>query len=110
MDQCLQLFGGWGYMWEYPIARAFVDARVGRIGGGSVEVMKQIISRAMMPDNRKRAVVEASTWENELMRRTVRCGACEFSTSRRSCSDRWPRNISATWAPKSSRSSRRKAT
>jgi acyl-CoA dehydrogenase len=55
MDQCLQLFGGWGYMWEYPIARAFVDARVGRIGGGSVEVMKQIISRAMMPDNRKRA-------------------------------------------------------
>ena len=55
VDKCLQLFGGWGYMWEYPIARAFVDARVGRIGGGSVEVMKQIISRAMMPDNRKRA-------------------------------------------------------
>ena len=54
MDQCLQLFGGWGYMWEYPIARAFVDARVGRIGGGSVEVMKQIIARAMMPENRKR--------------------------------------------------------
>ena len=49
MDQCLQLFGGWGYMWEYPIARAFVDARLGRIGGGSVEVMKQIIARSMMP-------------------------------------------------------------
>jgi acyl-CoA dehydrogenase len=48
MDQCLQLFGGWGYMWEFPIARAFVDARLGRIGGGSVEVMKQIISRDMM--------------------------------------------------------------
>ncbi len=55
MDQCLQLFGGWGYMTEFPIARAFVDARMGRIGGGSVEVMKQIIARSMLPDNRKRA-------------------------------------------------------
>ncbi len=55
MDQCLQFFGGWGYMWEYPIARAFVDARLGRIGGGSVEVMKQIIARAMLPKNAKRA-------------------------------------------------------
>ena len=54
MDQCLQLFGGWGYMTEYPIARAFVDARLGRIGGGSVEVMKQIIARSMLPDNAKR--------------------------------------------------------
>ena len=52
MDQCLQFLGGWGYMWEFPIARAFVDARLGRIGGGSVEVMKQIIARAMMPKNR----------------------------------------------------------
>jgi acyl-CoA dehydrogenase len=49
MDRCLQLFGGWGYMVEYPIARAFVDARLGRIGGGSVEVMKQIIARAILP-------------------------------------------------------------
>ena len=47
MDECLQLFGGWGYMWEYPIARAFVDARMSRIGGGAVEVMKQIIGRDM---------------------------------------------------------------
>ena len=51
MDQCLQFFGGWGYMWEYPIARAFVDARLGRIGGGSVEVMKGIIAREMLPKN-----------------------------------------------------------
>ncbi len=49
MDQCLQLFGGWGYMTEFPIARAFVDARLGRIGGGSVEVMKQIIAKSMLP-------------------------------------------------------------
>jgi acyl-CoA dehydrogenase len=49
MDQCLQLFGGWGYMTEYPIARAFVDARLTRIGGGSIEVMKQIIGRSLLP-------------------------------------------------------------
>jgi acyl-CoA dehydrogenase len=55
MDQCLQLFGGWGYMWEYPIARAFADARMARIGGGSAETMKQIIARSMLPDNRRRA-------------------------------------------------------
>jgi acyl-CoA dehydrogenase len=55
MDQCLQLFGGWGYMWEFPIARAFVDARMGRIGGGAVEVMKQIIARSMLSDHAKRA-------------------------------------------------------
>ena len=54
MDQCLQLFGGWGYMWEFPIARAFVDARLGRIGGGSVEVMKEIIARDMLPGNARR--------------------------------------------------------
>lgn len=54
MDQCLQFFGGWGYMWEYPIARAFVDARMSRIGGGTVEVMKQIIARSMLPDIRKK--------------------------------------------------------
>jgi acyl-CoA dehydrogenase len=54
MDQCLQFFGGWGYMAEFPIARAFVDARMGRIGGGSVETMKQIIARSMLPNNAKR--------------------------------------------------------
>ena len=45
VDECLQFFGGWGYMWEYPIARAYADARVVRIAGGSIEVMKQIIGR-----------------------------------------------------------------
>ena len=54
MDQCLQFFGGWGYMTEYPIARAFVDARLGRIGGGSVETMKGIIARSMLPNNREK--------------------------------------------------------
>ncbi len=45
MDECLQLFGGYGYMQEYPIARAFMDARVQRIYGGTNEIMKEIISR-----------------------------------------------------------------
>jgi acyl-CoA dehydrogenase len=47
VDKCLQLFGGWGYMWEYPICRAYADARVVKIAGGSVEVMKTIIAREM---------------------------------------------------------------
>ena len=55
MDQCLQFFGGWGYMWEMPIARAFVDARMCRIGGGTVEVMKQIIANSLLPKVRKEA-------------------------------------------------------
>jgi acyl-CoA dehydrogenase len=46
-DECLQLFGGWGYMWEYPIARAFADARIVKIAGGSIEIMKHIIGRSM---------------------------------------------------------------
>jgi alkylation response protein AidB-like acyl-CoA dehydrogenase len=46
-DRCLQLFGGYGYMTEYPVARRFVDSRVGRIYGGSNEVMKEIIGRAL---------------------------------------------------------------
>ena len=49
MDECLQFFGGWGYMWEYPIARAFADARMCRLGGGTAEVMRQIIGNAILP-------------------------------------------------------------
>jgi alkylation response protein AidB-like acyl-CoA dehydrogenase len=45
VDQCLQFFGGYGYMLEYPIARAYVDARITRIAGGAAEIMKQIIAR-----------------------------------------------------------------
>ena len=45
MDECLQLFGGYGYMQEYPIAKAFMDSRVQRIYGGTNEIMKEIISR-----------------------------------------------------------------
>ncbi|MBI5276508.1 MAG: acyl-CoA dehydrogenase family protein [Burkholderiales bacterium] len=47
IDECLQLFGGYGYMNEYPIARLYADARVFRIYGGANEVMKEIIARGM---------------------------------------------------------------
>ncbi|MGR4868848.1 acyl-CoA dehydrogenase family protein [Variovorax sp. LARHSF232] len=47
MDECVQLFGGYGYMWEYPVTRAYADARVQRIYGGTNEIMKEVITRAM---------------------------------------------------------------
>jgi len=47
VDRCVQLHGGYGYMLEYPIARAFVDARITRIYGGTTEIMKEIIGRSM---------------------------------------------------------------
>jgi len=47
MDECLQLFGGYGYMMEYPIARAYADARVQRIYGGTNEIMKELIARSL---------------------------------------------------------------
>jgi alkylation response protein AidB-like acyl-CoA dehydrogenase len=47
VDRCVQLHGGYGYMLEYPIARAYADARVTRIYGGATEIMKEIIGRAL---------------------------------------------------------------
>ena len=47
MDECLQLFGGYGYMMEYPIAELYADARVARIYGGTNEIMKELASRFM---------------------------------------------------------------
>ena len=47
MDECLQLFGGYGYMMDYPIAELYVDARVQRIYGGTNEIMKELASRSM---------------------------------------------------------------
>jgi alkylation response protein AidB-like acyl-CoA dehydrogenase len=47
IDQCLQLFGGYGYMLEYPIARAYADARITSIYGGTSEVMKTIIAKTL---------------------------------------------------------------
>lgn len=47
IDQCLQLHGGYGYMKEYPIAKAYVDARAQKIYGGTSEIMKEIIGRSL---------------------------------------------------------------
>ena len=47
LDTCVQLHGGYGYMWEYPVAQAYADARVQRIYGGTSEIMKELISRQM---------------------------------------------------------------
>ncbi|MEO1481755.1 MAG: acyl-CoA dehydrogenase family protein [Myxococcota bacterium] len=46
-DECLQLFGGYGYMLEYPISHVYADARVHRIYGGSNEIMKELIARSL---------------------------------------------------------------
>jgi acyl-CoA dehydrogenase len=48
IDECLQLFGGYGYMSEYPISRYYVDARVQRIYAGSSEIMKEIVARTLL--------------------------------------------------------------
>ena len=53
VDECLQLFGGWGYMWEYPISRAYADARIVKIAGGSIEIMKHIIGRDLFDKFRR---------------------------------------------------------
>ena len=47
LDECVQLHGGYGYMWEYPVARSWADARVQRIYAGSNEIMKEIIARSL---------------------------------------------------------------
>ncbi len=60
VDECLQLFGGWGYMWEYPIARAYADARIVKIAGGSIEIMKHIIGRDMFAAFKQRKPANAS--------------------------------------------------
>jgi alkylation response protein AidB-like acyl-CoA dehydrogenase len=47
VDECLQLFGGYGYMAEYPIAQMYADARVQKIYGGTNEIMKELIARSL---------------------------------------------------------------
>ena len=47
-DQCLQLHGGYGYMREYGVSRAYVDSRIQRIYGGTTEIMKELISRSVL--------------------------------------------------------------
>ena len=48
VDDCLQLFGGYGYTTEYPISRFYVDARIQRIYGGSAEIMRELVARSIL--------------------------------------------------------------
>jgi acyl-CoA dehydrogenase len=48
VDECVQLHGGYGYMREYPIAQAWLDARVQRIYAGTTEIMKEIVARSLL--------------------------------------------------------------
>jgi acyl-CoA dehydrogenase len=50
VDECLQLFGGYGYIWDYPIARMYADNRVARIYAGTNEIMKLLIARGLFKD------------------------------------------------------------
>ena len=45
VDACLQLHGGYGFMWDYPVCKVYADARVQRIYGGTNEIMKELIAR-----------------------------------------------------------------
>jgi alkylation response protein AidB-like acyl-CoA dehydrogenase len=47
IDECLQLFGGYGYMMDYPIGKMYADARVQKIYGGTNEIMKELIARSL---------------------------------------------------------------
>ena len=51
LDECVQLHGGYGYMWEYPVARAWADARMQRVYAGFNEIMKEIIAREIFSHN-----------------------------------------------------------
>ena len=48
VDQCLQLFGGYGYTAEYPISRYYTDARIQRIYGGTSEIMRELVARSIL--------------------------------------------------------------
>ena len=48
IDECLQLFGGYGYTVEYPISRFYTDARIQRIYGGSSEIMRELVARSLL--------------------------------------------------------------
>jgi alkylation response protein AidB-like acyl-CoA dehydrogenase len=48
VDRCVQFFGGYGYMLEYPIARAYADTRITTVFGGTTEIMKVIIARSVL--------------------------------------------------------------
>ncbi|MBX7226644.1 MAG: acyl-CoA dehydrogenase family protein [Chitinophagales bacterium] len=63
VDKCLQMFGGYGYMEEYPIARMYRDARVGTIVGGTSQIMREIIAKIVIDDVRYKKVYQSDAVE-----------------------------------------------
>lgn len=59
VDKCLQMFGGYGYMEDFPIARAYRDARVGTIVGGTSQIMREILSKIIIDDVRYKKIYNA---------------------------------------------------
>jgi putative sterol carrier protein len=65
VDTCLQCFGGYGYMEEYPIARAYRDSRVGTIVGGTSQIMREILAKIIIDDVKYKKVYDESLLTNE---------------------------------------------
>jgi alkylation response protein AidB-like acyl-CoA dehydrogenase/putative sterol carrier protein len=63
VDKCLQMFGGYGYMEDFPIARAYRDARIGTIVGGTTQIMKEILSKIIIDDIKYKKVYSDETQE-----------------------------------------------
>ncbi len=59
IDGCLQMLGGYGYMEEYPLARMLRDSRLGRIGGGTSEILKEILAKLMIDKKEYAQVVQS---------------------------------------------------
>jgi hypothetical protein len=64
VDKCLQMYGGYGYMEDFPIARAYRDARVGTIVGGTTQIMKEILAKIIIDDIRYKKVYQEEVVEN----------------------------------------------
>lgn len=64
VDKCLQMYGGYGYMEDFPIARAYRDARVGTIVGGTTQIMKEILAKIIIDDIRYKKIYQEDVVEN----------------------------------------------
>jgi len=65
VDECLQMFGGYGYVEDFPICRAYRDVRVGTIAGGTTQIMREIIAKMVMDDTQYKPAYDPETIENQ---------------------------------------------
>ena len=59
IDQCLQMYGGYGFMEDYPLARMYRDTRLGQIGGGTSEILCEIIAKMMIDTKSYKAAAKS---------------------------------------------------